>query len=85
MLLLVTDAYSRYWRAVPMPGSSQDEYHLMPADYTLMAVPLAAGHHQLRIEYAPPGWLIGRWISLAALLIYLIAVAIFLSGRRSAG
>jgi hypothetical protein len=85
MLLLVTDAYSRYWRAVPMPGSSQNEYHLMPADYTLMAVPLAAGHHQLRIEYAPPGWLIGRWISLAALLIYLIAVAIFLSGRRSAG
>ena len=82
MLLLVTDAYSRYWRAIPMPGSSQDEYRLMPADYALMAVPLGAGHHQLRIEYAPPGWLIGRWISLATLLIYLIAVAIFLVRAR---
>ena len=82
MLLLITDSYSRYWRAVPLPGSSQDEYQVMPADYALMAVPMAAGHHLMRLEYAPPGWIIGRWISLAALMSYLLALGIFVALRR---
>ena len=71
MLLLVTDSYSRYWRAVPLPGSSQSRYQVLPADYTLMAVPLGPGHHLFRLEYAPSGWVIGRWVSLASLLVYL--------------
>ena len=73
MLLLVTDSYSRYWQAVPLPGSSQSHYQVLPADYTLIGVPLDAGHHLIRLEYAPPGWVIGRWISLASLVIYLAA------------
>ena len=47
MLLLVTDSYSRYWRAVALTGSSQSEYQVLPADYALMAVPLGPGHHLL--------------------------------------
>ena len=84
MLLLITDSYSRYWRATGLPGSSQSAYQVMPADYTLMAIPLSAGSHLLRLEYAPSGWIIGRWISLASLLIY-IAVVIWrlLDARRS--
>ena len=39
-LLLITDCYSRYWRAVAEPGSVQGHYTVMPADYTLMAVAL---------------------------------------------
>jgi len=78
MLLLVTDSYSRYWRAVPLPGSSQSHYQVLPADYILMAVPLGPGHHLLRLEYAPSGWVIGRWVSLASLLIYLGAVVVAL-------
>lgn len=70
-LLLVTDNYSSYWRAVALSGSSQSQYQVMPADYTLMAVPLGPGHHLIRLEYAPSGWVIGRWISLASLLIYI--------------
>ncbi len=73
-LLLVTDSYSRYWRAVALSGSSQSKYQVMPADYTIIAVPLGAGHHRLRLEYAPSGWIIGRWISLASLLLYLAAI-----------
>jgi hypothetical protein len=73
-LLIVTDSYSRYWRAVGLSGSSQSQYHVMPADYTVMAVPLGAGHHLFRLEYAPSGWLIGRWISLASLLLYVAAI-----------
>jgi hypothetical protein len=74
MLLMVTDSYSRYWRAVALNGSSQSQYHVMPADYAVMAVALGAGHHLFRLEYAPSGWLIGRWISLASLLLYVAAI-----------
>ena len=80
-LLLITDCYSRYWRAVAEPGSVQKSYQVVPADYTLLAVPLSAGEHRMRIEYAPPGYTIGRWISLVGLLLYILAGVFFL--RRS--
>ena len=35
-----------------------------------MAVPLAAGHHRLRLEYRPAAFTVGKWISLAACLLY---------------
>ncbi len=70
-ILLVTDAYSTGWRAVALPGSVQRQYQLLPADYVLRAVPLDAGHHYLRLEYAPSGFRIGRWISLVSLAVYL--------------
>ena len=82
-LLLITDGYSRYWRAVPMPGSSQRHYDVLPADYTLIGVPLSAGKHYLRLEYAPSGYVIGRWISLAALAIYLFAIGMYWRRTRA--
>jgi hypothetical protein len=65
-LLLITDPYSRDWRAVSLPGSAQASYQLLPADYILRAVPLAAGRHRLRIEYAPPSFRLGLAISALA-------------------
>jgi hypothetical protein len=81
-LLLITDCYSRYWRATALPGSYQHRYTVMPADYTLMAIPLSAGKHLLRLDYAPDGYLIGRWISLGALGAYLTCVVILWRVRR---
>ncbi len=52
-LLLITDLYSRDWRARPLPGSTQPHYDILPADYFVRAIPLAAGHHHLVVEYAP--------------------------------
>ena len=52
-LLLNTDLYSRGWRVRALPGSAQSRYEVLPADYVLRAVPLAAGHHRLRLEYWP--------------------------------
>jgi hypothetical protein len=75
-LLLITDTYSRYWRAVSEPGSAQKKYTVMPADYTLMVVPLSAGKHLFRLEYAPSGYLIGRWVSLSAIAIYIFAIGL---------
>jgi len=69
-ILLITDSYSKGWRAVALPGSVQQDYDLLPANYTLRAVPLGAGNHHLRIEYAPAGYRIGKWISVVSLSLY---------------
>ena len=69
-ILLVTDAYSRGWRAKALPGSSQQKYDVMPADYILRAVPLSKGHHLFRMEYMPLGFRTGKWVSLISVIIY---------------
>jgi hypothetical protein len=73
-ILLLTDSYSSGWRARGLAGSAQEAYRILPADYTLMAVPLSAGSHRLRIEYAPPAFRIGAWISLTALVTSLVII-----------
>lgn len=80
-ILLITDAYSKGWRAKPLPGSDQRKYNLMPADYILRAIPLSAGHHWIKIEYVPSAFTIGKWISIVSSIIYLFAVVV--CARRS--
>ncbi len=48
-----------------------------------LAVALALGHHRIRMEYAPSGWMIGRWVSLAAVIAYLCAVIGYAVASRS--
>lgn len=67
-LLIMTDSYSRDWRANPLPGSVQTSYTLLPANWAIRAIPLAAGHHQLEIQYKPAGFKPGLLISLASLV-----------------
>src|SRR5262249_2732209 len=73
-ILLITDAYASSWRAVSLPGSTQAHYDLLPANYILRAIPLAAGHHLLRIEYRPVAFAIGKWISLISVVGFLAAL-----------
>jgi hypothetical protein len=73
-ILLITDAFTTSWRAVALPGSSQSSYQLLPANYILRAVPLGAGHHLLRVEYASSAFALGRWISTAAALAFFAAL-----------
>ncbi|HXW85281.1 MAG TPA: hypothetical protein VEJ86_12800 [Candidatus Binataceae bacterium] len=82
-ILLLTDTYSRYWRARALKGSSQASYAVMPADYALMAIPLASGKHRISLDYAPPGYTVGKWISLAGLAGYLILAAVLALRRRN--
>lgn len=70
-ILLVTDAWSPSWRATALAGSSQAGYEVMPANYVLRGVPLAAGKHRLRLEYSPGAYAIGWWISAFAWLGWL--------------
>ncbi|MCX8092050.1 MAG: hypothetical protein N3I86_14145, partial [Verrucomicrobiae bacterium] len=80
-ILLITDAYSRHWRVRALTGSGQQAYRVMPANYCLRAIALAAGEHRLRLEYAPWGFAVGRWISLGAAAVGLA----FLFGRAVLG
>jgi Bacterial membrane protein YfhO len=74
-ILLITDVYTPNWRAVSLPGSVQSKYQLLPANYIFRAVPLAAGHHLFRVEYAPVGFIIGQWISIVATALFLVTCA----------
>jgi len=67
-MLLITDNYSRGWRVLSLNPSLQLQYEIMPANYTLMAIPLAAGEHLLRIEYRPLPFIIGVWVAAIAWL-----------------
>ncbi|MCU0727464.1 MAG: hypothetical protein MUE73_17030 [Planctomycetes bacterium] len=66
-LLLVTDQWSRHWKAEPLGPSPQSSYDVMPANHALRAIPLAAGRHRFRMEYRPPLFDASRWISLTSL------------------
>jgi len=81
-ILLLTDSYSRGWRVRDLARGAQGAYRILPADYALMAIPLSAGEHRLRVEYAPPAFRIGAWISLAAILIFLAISGTRLLRRR---
>jgi hypothetical protein len=70
-LLLITDLYDHDWHVQALPGSAQQSYHLMPADYILRAVPLTAGHHHLRIVYAPTAFSIGIGISVVTWTLWI--------------
>jgi len=72
-ILLVTDAWARGWRAAPLQGSSQESYELLPANYALRGVALAAGQHRLRLEYAPTALHAGAIISALAWTAWLVA------------
>lgn len=79
-LLLVTDNYSKGWRVSALE-SGQKSFTVLPADHTLMAVPLGAGGHLLRFEYRPRSFVLGAWLSLASLALFCGLAAAFL--RRS--
>lgn len=80
-LLGVTDAYSEGWRVVPLPGTAQANYDLLPMDYALRCIPLAAGTHRFRMEYAPIAFRIGAWVSAITGILFL-AVAGWVVARR---
>ncbi|MGD0277405.1 MAG: hypothetical protein ABSB79_15360, partial [Syntrophales bacterium] len=70
-ILLATDSYSKGWHAVDLTNQNR-HYSVLPADYTLMAIPLQAGNHLIRIEYKPLSFNISLWISVIALSLYIL-------------
>jgi len=71
-VLLITDPYSKSWQARDLSGESRREYPVMVANYVLMAIPLEAGQHHIILECIAPGYKIGKWITIASLLAWVI-------------
>lgn len=82
-VLLITDNFSRGWRVKPLSPGMQKEYEILPANYTLMGIPLMTGKHLLRIEYRPLPFIVGAWISIISLIIYIGCLLIFLIKKKS--
>jgi hypothetical protein len=81
-ILLITDLYAHGWRAEALPGSVQQSYEIMPGDYILRAIPLQAGHHHLRVVYAPAAFPEGVAVSAVAWLAW-IGLLVFGQKQRS--
>ena len=84
-ILVQTDLYTPNWHAYALPGSAQSAYELIPANYILRAVPLQAGTHRLRIEYRPTKFVIGKWVSLASLALFVALVGWWIGRKLSVG
>ncbi len=69
-VLLVTENYALGWKALACPDSSQQHYEVIPGDVIARAIPLSAGKHHFFLNYDPPGFSAGKWISTGALLAY---------------
>ena len=81
-ILLNTDAYAPGWTVTPLEPSPQQTYEVMPADYVLRAIPLAAGHHKFRLEYVPPLFSLGKFVSITTLLLILAAALLKIRPSR---
>jgi hypothetical protein len=84
-VLLVTDAWTPAWRAVPLEAGDARRYEVMPANYALRAIALDRGRHRLRLEYAPLAYKLGAAISIAAWLAWLGAAWLERRGRGGRG
>jgi hypothetical protein len=74
-ILVNTDAYSKGLRAIPVVPGPQARYEVLAADHALRAIPLAAGKHTIRVEYAPAAFRVGMWVSVVAWAVFGTAVA----------
>ena len=75
-ILVITDNYSRYWKATGYPDSAEYFYTVMPANGFQRAIPLLAGKHHILLEYLPTVFVIGKWISIIAWICFVILVGL---------
>jgi hypothetical protein len=78
-LLVLTDSYFPGWKAT-VDGRDAKIHRV---DYLIRGVPLPAGDHVVRFEYAPASWRMGWITSAVALVVILGAVAVGVRRRRA--
>jgi hypothetical protein len=71
-LLVITDTFSRDWRARSVGSGPPTTYDVLAANYVLRAIPLTAGRHRLRLEYVPSCWMVGVVTSLLAAAAWVV-------------
>lgn len=68
-ILLLAENYSAGWRIEPITPGPQPSYAILPADYTLMAIPLEPGQHAFAVRYRPRSFTLGVWLSLTVWIL----------------
>jgi hypothetical protein len=58
----MTDSYSRGWRVTPLEDHPPQDYPRRSCELRRTGIALRAGHHRIQLEYAPRGFLCGRWV-----------------------
>lgn len=81
-ILLITNSFSRGWRALNHSSSPEARYQVVPANWALQAISLDPGTHHIRLEYRPAAFVAGKWITTASLLAWAGLVAVFFMRRR---
>ncbi len=81
-LLVITDNYSASWRAEPWEANDARTYRVMPANYLLRGIPLAAGTHHIRVVYRPSALPWGAALSTVAWLGWGVAAGALVTRRR---
>jgi uncharacterized membrane protein YfhO len=64
--------------------TAQLQYEVLPADWSLRAVPLAVGKHKLRVEYVPAGFVPGKWVSLVSWAAFIFLAASWFGRSKKA-
>lgn len=72
--LILSDIFYPGWSA----RIKETDIPVLPADFSLRAIPLPAGKHQVQFSYDPPGFKIGRVITLTTLAIICIVLLMYL-------
>lgn len=70
-VMLMTDAYAPDWHVESLGDGPQKTYNVFPANHALRAIPLAAGHHRIRMEYAPSGFYYGAWATIVGGVLFI--------------
>jgi hypothetical protein len=81
-ILLITDNYAGGWKVHGISAAA------MPANVSLIGIPLGAGHYQFELHYEPTGFAIGRIVTIASCIVatgLLIPYAIQLLSRPTRG
>lgn len=69
-LLVLTDNYSSGWKIKPEEGMRETP-GILPVNGFQMGIPLGAGKYHFILEYRPTAFVVGKWISTAAWVLFL--------------
>jgi uncharacterized membrane protein YfhO len=70
-VLVMGDNYSAGWKAQAFADSSRKDYRVIPANGFERGVVLSAGRHHFTLEYRPEAFVVGKWVSLLAWVLFI--------------
>ena len=71
--LVVSEIYSRGWKCY-VDGKRTRIY---PANYVLLGIPLHAGEYDITLRYLPDGYIIGKYVTIFAILVLTVIGLIY--------